>query len=190
MRYKSANEHYKERFGRKMYKASISLAVTCPNRDGSKGVGGCIFCSEGGSGEFSSDAVLPVEEQIDMAISKVSSKAGQDAGYIAYFQSFTNTYCEVSYLENSVEEAASHPQIMAVAIGTRPDCLPEGMVAMLGRFAERIPVYVELGLQTSSDKTALLINRCYKTEEFSGAVIRLKKAGINVIAHVIFGTCI
>ena len=187
MRYKSANEHYKERFGRKMYKASVSLAVTCPNRDGSKGTGGCIFCSEGGSGEFSPDASVPVSEQIDLAISKVSSKAGPDAGYIAYFQSFTNTFCEVEYLRKAIEEAISHPRILAVAIGTRPDCLPDDMVAMLREMAKDIPVYIEMGLQTSSDRTALIINRCYKTEEFADAVSRLKKAGINVIAHVIFG---
>ena len=187
MKYKSANEHYKERFGRKMYKASISLDVTCPNRDGSKGTGGCIFCSAGGSGEFSSDVHLSVSEQIDQAISKVSKKAGTDAGYIAYFQSFTNTYCEVSYLEKAILEAMDHPGVFAIAIGTRPDCLPDDMITMLNEVSEKMPLYVELGLQTASDRTAKLINRCYETEEFSLAVKKLKGAGINVIAHVIFG---
>lgn len=170
-----------------MYKASISFAKTCPNRDGAKGTGGCIFCSAGGSGEFSSCIQKSIKEQIDDAILQVSKKAGPDAGYIAYFQSFTNTYCSPEELAKAMGEAISHPKIKALSIATRPDCLPEETVKLLEERAAKLPVYVELGLQTSSDETAKLINRCYETKEYADAVKRLKDAGINVITHVIFG---
>lgn len=170
-----------------MYKASISFAKTCPNRDGAKGTGGCIFCSAGGSGEFSSCIQKSIKEQIDDAILQVSKKAGPDAGYIAYFQSFTNTYCSPEELAKAMDEAISHPKIKALSIATRPDCLPEETVKLLEERAAKLPVYVELGLQTSSDETAKLINRCYETKEYADAVKRLKDAGINVITHVIFG---
>ena len=183
----TANEHYKKVFGRKMYKASISFAKTCPNRDGTKGTGGCIFCSAGGSGEFSSCVEKSIAEQIDDAIAQVAKKAGPDAGYIAYFQSFTNTYCSPEQLAKAMDEAISHPEIKALSIATRPDCLPEDIVKALADAAARVPVYVELGLQTSSDETAKILNRCYDTKEYADAVKRLKDAGINVITHVIFG---
>ena len=183
----TANDHYRSRFGCKMYKASISFAKTCPNRDGAKGTGGCIFCSAGGSGEFSSCIQKSIKEQIDDAILQVSKKAGPDTGYIAYFQSFTNTYCSPEELAKAMGEAISHPKIKALSIATRPDCLPEETVKLLEERAAKLPVYVELGLQTSSDETAKLINRCYETKEYADAVKRLKDAGINVITHVIFG---
>ena len=182
----TANQHFRDRFGHKMYKASISLNVTCPNRDGSKGDGGCIFCSAGGSGEFAACAGS-VSEQIEKAISQVRDKAGKNAGYIAYFQSFTSTYCDASYLEKALEEASSCEGVEAVSVATRPDCLGPDILEVLGRQAKRIPLYVELGLQTSSDKTAELINRCYKTSEYSDAVKALKNIGANVITHIIFG---
>ncbi|MBR2523017.1 MAG: TIGR01212 family radical SAM protein [Clostridiales bacterium] len=187
MKYLSANEQYKQRFGRKMYKASVSLDVTCPNRDGKKGYGGCIFCSAGGSGEFSSSASKCITDQINDAIALVSRKAGKDAGYIAYFQSFTNTYCPADHLRCALEEAADHPDVYALSVATRPDCLPDEMISMLSEMNEKIPVYIELGLQTSSDETGELINRCYRTEEFRDAVSRLRDKGIYTIAHVICG---
>ena len=183
----TANEHYKAVFGRKMYKASISFAATCPNRDGTKGTGGCIFCSAGGSGEFAAGPGKSVTFQIDEAIEQVSGKAGPDAGYIAYFQSFTNTYCSPEKLAAALDEAIAHPKILAASIATRPDCIPDGILEVLAKCAEKIPVYVELGLQTSSDISAKLINRCYETCEYDEAVKRLKAVGINVITHVIFG---
>lgn len=181
-----ASDYFKTRFGHKMYKASISLDVTCPNRDGSKGTGGCIFCSAGGSGEFS-EAPGDVTSQIDKAIERVKSKAGENAGYIAYFQSFTNTYCEAAYLEETLAQAVSHPKVEALSIATRPDCLPEEIINVISRYAEKIPVFVELGLQTASDKTAEIINRCYETVEYRSAVEALHKAGANVVTHIIFG---
>ncbi len=183
----TANEHYKAVFERKMYKASISFAATCPNRDGTKGTGGCIFCSAGGSGEFAAGPGKSVTFQIDEAIEQVSGKAGTDAGYIAYFQSFTNTYCSPEKLAAALDEAIAHPKILAASIATRPDCIPDGILKVLAKCAEKIPVYVELGLQTSSDIGAKLINRCYETCEYDEAVKRLKAVGINVITHVIFG---
>ena len=170
-----------------MYKASIAIDVTCPNRDGSKGTGGCIFCSEGGSGEFAAGGGNSVTEQIKKAIEQVKEKAGKDAGYIAYFQSFTSTYCSAGYLENVLSEASSCEGIEAVSVATRPDCLGSEILEVLSRQAKKMPLFVELGLQTSSDATAEFINRCYKTEEYTEAVKALKEIGANVITHIIFG---
>lgn len=182
----TANQYFRELFGHKMYKASVTLCVTCPNRDGSKGTGGCIFCSEGGSGEFSVSGIS-VTDQIRQAIDKVRKKAGDDAGYIAYFQSFTNTYCDPLYLENVLKEASVCDGIEAISIATRPDCLGPQILAVLKKQAERMPLFVELGLQTASDETAEFINRCYKTGEYVNAVKALKETGANVITHIIFG---
>lgn len=182
----TANQYFREVFGHKMYKASISLNVTCPNRDGSKGTGGCIFCSEGGSGEFSSSGDS-VTDQINKAICQVKDKAGDDAGYIAYFQSFTNTYCLPGYLEKALAEASSAEGIEAVSIATRPDCLGSEILEVLAKQAKKMPLFVELGLQTASDETGDFINRCYKTEDYVTAVKALKEIGANVITHIIFG---
>lgn len=184
----TANKHFRDVFGHKMYKASISLDVTCPNRDGSKGVGGCIFCSEGGSGEFAAHCGnASVSDQIKEAIAQVKKKAGTDAGYIAYFQSFTSTYCSPSYLKKVMEEASLCEGIEAVSVATRPDCLGDDILDVLKHQAEKMPLYVELGLQTSNDETAKLINRCYETSEYVEAVKELKSIGANVITHIIFG---
>ena len=182
----TANQYFREVFGHKMYKASLSLNVTCPNRDGSKGTGGCIFCSEGGSGEFSSSGDS-VTDQINKAICQVKDKAGDDAGYIAYFQSFTNTYCLPGYLEKALAEASSAEGIEAVSIATRPDCLGSEILEVLAKQAKKMPLFVELGLQTASDETGDFINRCYKTEDYVSAVKALKEIGANVITHIIFG---
>lgn len=183
----TAARYFKERFGHKMYKAAISLDVTCPNRDGKVGTGGCAFCSAGGSGEFAASSRLPVAKQIDEAILKLSSKVPEDTGYIAYFQSFTSTYCDADYLRKSLEEAACHPKVEAVSIGTRPDCLPDEILDVLKDVAKTIPVFVELGLQTSDDKIAESFGRGYKTSVYDEAVGALKSRGINVITHIILG---
>ena len=183
----TANKYFRDTFGHKIYKASIAIDVTCPNRDGSKGTGGCIFCSEGGSGEFAAGGGNSVTEQIKKAIEQVKEKAGKDAGYIAYFQSFTSTYCSAGYLENVLSEASSCEGIEAVSVATRPDCLGPEILEVLSRQAKKMPLFVELGLQTSSDATAEFINRCYKTEEYTEAVKALKEIGANVITHIIFG---
>ena len=183
----TAASHYKDRFGHKMYKAAISLEVTCPNRDGTKGTGGCAFCSSEGSGEFASSCKLPVSEQIDDAIRRLENKVPADTGYIAYFQSFTSTYCDADYLRAKLDEAASHPKVEALSVATRPDCLPEDILDVLGDAAKKIPLYVELGLQTSDDDVAASFGRGYETRVYDEAVKALKARNINVITHVIFG---
>lgn len=186
MRYLSANQYYRQRFGHPMYKAAIGLDVICPNRDGTCGIGGCCFCSEGGSGEFASSAGQSVTERLDQAVRLIRRKTHEDTGYIAYFQSFTSTYCEPLYLRNALEEAMRYPGVEAIAIGTRPDCLPDPILDVLSDINARIPVFVELGLQTASDATAEWFGRGYCTDVFDEAVKRLKERGINVTAHVIF----
>lgn len=183
----TAAKHFKERFGHKMYKASVSLEVTCPNRDGTKGTGGCAFCSAEGSGEFASPCKLPVTEQIDEAIKRLEKKVPADTGYIAYFQSFTSTYCDADYLREKLDEAAAHPSVEALSVGTRPDCLPPDILKVLGDTAKRIPLYVELGLQTCDDRVAESFGRGYETSCYDEAVKALKALGINVITHIIFG---
>ena len=183
----TAAAHYRERFGHKMYKAAISLEVTCPNRDGTKGTGGCAFCSAEGSGEFASSSRLPVTEQIDDAIRRLAQKVPADTGYIAYFQSFTSTYCDADYLREKLEEAAAHPKVEALSVATRPDCLPDDILNVLAQVSERIPLYVELGLQTCDDEVAESFGRGYKTRVYDDAVKALKALDINVITHIIFG---
>ena len=183
----TAAKYFKKKFGHKMYKAAISLDVTCPNRDGKVGKGGCAFCSAGGSGEFASSCVLPVREQIDDAIARLSRKVPSDTGYIAYFQSFTSTYCDPEYLRISLNEAMDHPKVEALSVATRPDCLPDGILDVLEEAAGRIPLYVELGLQTCDDVIADSFGRGYKTHVYDEAVAALRSRGINVITHIIFG---
>ena len=183
----TAAAHYRDRFGHKMYKAAISLEVTCPNRDGTKGTGGCAFCSAEGSGEFASSCRLPVTEQIDDAIRRLAQKVPADTGYIAYFQSFTSTYCDADYLREKLEEAAAHPKVEALSVATRPDCLPDDILNVLAQVAERIPLYVELGLQTCDDEVAESFGRGYETRVYDDAVKALKALDINVITHIIFG---
>ncbi len=183
----TAGTYFKERFGHKMYKAGISLDVTCPNRDGKAGTGGCAFCSAGGSGEFASSCKLSVTEQIDEAILKLRAKVPEDTGYIAYFQSFTSTYCDANYLRDALEEAERHPKVEAISIGTRPDCLPDEILVVLGDVASKIPVFVELGLQTCNDDVADSFGRGYKTSVYDETVSALKYRGINVITHIILG---
>lgn len=185
--YLDVNTYLRERFGVKVYKASISLDVTCPNRDGTKGTGGCIFCSSGGSGEFTSSKRLSIAEQIDEAIAKVSNKVPEDTLYIAYFQSFTNTYCEASYLKDAILAAMAHSKICMVSIATRPDCLPDSIMEVLASCNKVKPIMVELGLQTIHEETAKWIRRGYETSIYDEAVAKLKSIGIEVITHVIFG---
>lgn len=187
MKYLSANQYYRQKYGKKMYKASISLATTCPNRDGNCGYGGCAFCSEQGSGEFASNVFESVTAQIDSAIDKVSAKTDKDTGYIAYFQSFTTTYVPVDVLKKALEEAVSHPKVEGVSVATRPDCLGEDVLNVLSEVASKIPLSVELGLQTMNDDVALAFGRGYKTEVYDSAVSALINMGIVVVTHVIFG---
>ena len=193
MNYLSFNDAMRARFGTKVYRLSLQSGCTCPNRDGTIGTGGCTFCSEGGSGDFAAP-LLPIGEQIEEARKRVDAKisasiAPQDRRYIAYFQSYTNTYGDPERLRRVYSEALQHPQIVALDLGTRPDCLPPEMIAMLRDLRSEYdkPVWIELGLQTIHEKTAGRISRGYKLEVFEDAYRRLKDEGFEVIVHVILG---
>ena len=188
MNYITLSEHYRRRFGRKVYKLSLQSGCSCPNRDGNIGFGGCIFCSEGGSGDFA-DPLLPIEEQIQIAKHRVEHKLPKDKSgrYIAYFQSYTNTYGDVKRLSMLYRKTLSFPEIVGISIGTRPDCLPEEMLDMLSELNTIKPVTVELGLQTVHNKTAEKIHRGYNTDVFEKAYKSLTLRGIEVVVHVILG---
>ena len=185
--YYSLDYYLKETFGTKVYKLALDGGMTCPNRDGTIGTGGCIFCSEGGSGDFAAKRDVSVRAQVDAAKLRVSSKISVDGSFIAYFQSYTNTYAPLAYLEQIFSEAISLPEICALSIGTRPDCLPDETIELLSRLNQEKPVWVELGLQTIHEKTAEFIRRGYKLSVFEDAYHRLKAAGLSVIVHVILG---
>lgn len=176
----------KEIYGEKVYRLSLTSGCTCPNRDGTVGTGGCTFCSEGGSGDFAASALLPVNEQIEEAKKRIAGKTNARR-FIAYFQSFTNTYGDPARLRDLFFEAASFPEIAAVSIGTRPDCLPDEILDMLSDLNRVKPVWVELGLQTIHERTAHTFHRGYTLPVFEDAYKRLKECEITVIVHVIFG---
>lgn len=185
-RYNSLNSYLKKKYNKKIYKIAIDVNGTCPNRDGTKGTGGCIFCSCLGSGDFAEkgdDILLQLAE----AKKRIKSKIKGEARYIAYFQSFTNTYAPIEVMRKNFFSVLEDKEIEIISIATRPDCLGDEVIGLLKELNDRIPVWVELGLQTSNEKTAKLINRCYKNSEFTEAVERLKKIGIEVIAHIIIG---
>lgn len=184
--YHSLDYMLRERFGEKVYKVTLNGGMSCPNRDGKLGTRGCIFCSAGGSGDFAADSSLSITEQIDRQISILSAKRPIHK-YIAYFQAFTNTYAPVEYLEKIFTEALSHPGIVALSIGTRPDCLGKDVVTLLSRLNRQKPVWVELGLQTIHEKTAAYIRRGYPLSCFEDAVRRLRSEDIEVIIHTILG---
>ncbi|MBQ9977026.1 MAG: TIGR01212 family radical SAM protein [Clostridia bacterium] len=184
--YNKVSDYYKEKYGSKIYKLSLKGADTCPNRDGRVGVGGCIFCSRKGSGEFCEEKIGSVSEQLERAKERVAKKI-KDGKYIAYLQSFSNTYGDVNYLKRLFLEAIKPDYIVGIAIGTRPDCLGDEILDVLSEINTKKPVTIELGLQTSNDKTAEYINRCYKTQVFDTAVKKLKARGIEVVAHMIIG---
>lgn len=186
MKYTTLNSYLKEKFGCKVYKISLDCGFTFPNRDGTLGYGGCIFCSEGGSGDFAESRTLGVTEQIESGKEKVKNKI-KSGKYIAYFQAFTNTYADVNTLEKMFSEAINHPDIVALSIATRPDCLEQEKVELLSRLNKIKPIFVELGLQTVNEKTAKYIRRGYNLDVYDDAVERLHEQGINVVTHIIIG---
>ena len=183
--YKTLSDHYRELFGCKVYKLSIDAGFTCPNRDGSIGTGGCIFCSAYGGGEFAARTGT-ITQQLERAKERVRAK-NKGGKYIAYFQSFTNTYAPTDHLRQLYEEAIAPEDIVGLAIGTRPDCLPEETVALLAELNAIKPVTVELGLQTVHPDSVRYIRRGYENEVYFDAVKRLKEAGIEVVTHIILG---
>ncbi len=183
--YKTANDYYKEKYGCKVYKLSLDGGFTCPNRDGTVGTGGCIFCSALGGGEFA-ERGTNIAEQLEKAKNRVDAKI-KNGKYIAYFQSFTNTYSPTKNLKKLFYEAIMPDYIVGINIGTRPDCLSDDKIKLLSEINKIKPVTVELGLQTSNEAVAKYINRCYKSSVYKNAVSRLKNAGIEVITHIIIG---
>jgi len=191
MNYLSVSDYLKETYHTKVYKLSLSSGCTCPNRDGKVGVGGCIFCSEGGSGDFAAKPA-PLKEQILEAREKVDAKIpasipADQRKYLAYFQSFTNTYGDEEKLIAMFREVLAYPEIVGISIGTRPDCLSDQMIQALQEMNQEKEVWVELGLQTIHEKTASYIRRGYDLPVFEDAYQRLTAAGIKVITHVILG---
>lgn len=182
----TVNQYIKDTFGEKLYKLSLNAGTTCPNRDGTAGVGGCIFCSSLGSGDFSQNADLDIDQQIERAKQLVASKFKGER-YIAYFQSFTNTYGDIDHLRDIYIKTAMRPDIAVISIATRPDCLGDQVIKMLRDIQRIKPVWVELGLQTIHEKTAKLINRGYSLSVYDEAVKKLQKLGIHVIVHMILG---
>ena len=185
--YKTLNEHYRQKFGCKVYKLSIDAGFTCPNRDGTLGTSGCIFCSEYGGGEFAEGSCSSVQEQLDRAKARVRQKNSKDGKYIAYFQSFSNTYAPVEKLRRLYTAAMEPEDILGLSIGTRPDCLGSDVIDLLAELNRIKPISVELGLQTVHEETASYIRRGYPTAVYDEAVQNLKAAGIEVITHLILG---
>ena len=184
--YHSLDYMLRQMFGEKIYKVTLNGGMTCPNRDGKIGERGCIFCSAGGSGDFAASASLSITEQIRQQIQMLSAKRPIHK-YIAYFQAYTNTYAPVEYLERIFTEAIQNPDICAISIGTRPDCLEEPVIRLLSRLNQIKPVWVELGLQTIHEHTARYIRRGYPLSCFDHAMQSLHQAGLDVIVHTILG---
>ena len=185
-RYHSLDYDLKQRFGEKIYKLSLNGGMTCPNRDGRLGTRGCIFCSKGGSGEFTPSPLLTIDEQIDEARSLVKNKHS-GSSFIAYFQSYTNTYAPCEYLRELFMKAIRHPDVKILSIATRPDCLDEDVLDLLSELNQIKPVWIELGLQTIHEDTAAFIRRGYDLSVFEKALSSLRLRGIETIVHVILG---
>lgn len=185
-RYYSLNFFLREKFNTKVFKISLDAGFSCPNRDGLISKGGCIFCSERGSGDFAGDRCFSIHRQFE-DIKKMMSKKWKEGKYIAYFQAYTNTYAPCKVLQDKYDEAVNEENVVALAVATRPDCLPEEVLKLLESYSRRLHTWVELGLQTSSDRTAKIINRGYDKAVFENAVKELRKRNIDVVVHIIFG---
>lgn len=185
-RYYSLNDYCKETFGEKVYRLSLNGGMTCPNRDGSLSTRGCAFCSEGGSGDFAAAPSSSISKQIEEAKQKVQSKTNCTK-FIAYFQAYTNTYAPVSYLKEIFTEAILHPEIVALSIGTRSDCLGPEIIELLKELNKKKPVWVEIGLQTIHNETLKRMNTQTTFEQYQAALTALNNAGIEVITHLILG---
>ncbi|MCR5235136.1 MAG: TIGR01212 family radical SAM protein [Lachnospiraceae bacterium] len=186
MYYYSLNQYLKDKFGCKVYKIALNGGFSCPNRDGLIDTRGCIFCSKGGSGEYAGNAKDSIREQIEKGKRLVEAKTG-NGKYIAYFQAYTGTYASVERLRSLYSQAIKHPDIVALSIATRPDCIPKEVLDLLVEMNKIKPVWIELGLQTIHEKTAEYIRRGYPLSVYDQAVSELRSRGIEVITHVILG---
>ena len=188
MKQLTVNEYLKEKYGKKLYKVSINAGFTCPNRDGTLGERGCIFCSAGGSGEFAGQPSRSITQQIEEGRQRVAAKLPKgEYGLIAYFQAFTNTYAPIPVLRERYLEAIRHPEVEILSVATRPDCLGDDVLELLSDCNRIKPVWVELGLQTIHEHTAQYIRRGYPLAVYDDAMRRLKERGIETIVHVILG---
>ena len=185
-RFFSLNEYCKQTFGQKVYRLSLNGGMSCPNRDGSLSYGGCAFCSEGGSGDFAANGEYSISNQIEDAKKRIQKKTDCNQ-FIAYFQAYTNTYAPTEYLRSIYTEAINAPEVVALSIGTRCDCLSEDVLMLLQELSQKKPIWIELGLQTIHAATHQLLNTHTKVEQFDLAVKKLHAIGIPVIAHVILG---
>lgn len=184
--YRRFNDYCKETFGCKVYKLSLDAGFTCPNRDGTLDTRGCIFCSACGGGEFAQGQCESIALQLEKAKERIRNKI-KNGKYIAYFQSFTNTYAPVETLRRLYAQALAPEDVVGLAIGTRPDCLPGDVVALLGQLNKIKPVMVELGFQTANEETARYIRRGYENRVYTHAVAQLRREGIHVVTHIIIG---
>ena len=182
IKYRRLNEYLKEKYGERVLKICVDGGFTCPNRDGSRGYGGCIFCSQRGSGDHLEKN--PIREQVLNGLELKKNRANK---FIVYFQNFTNTYDRVENLKSKYEEALVSDKIVCLDIATRPDCITEEICKMLASFKSKVDVWVELGLQTANDNTGKIINRCYDSYDFTNAVKLLNEYGIDVITHIMIG---
>ncbi|MDD7795131.1 TIGR01212 family radical SAM protein [Clostridium sp. 'White wine YQ'] len=185
-RYLSLNYFLREKFGEKIFKISLDAGFSCPNRDGKISSGGCLFCSERGSGDYAGDRNFSISKQF-VDIKDMMAKKWKNGKYIAYFQAYTNTYAPIEVLRNKYQEALAQEDVVALAIATRPDCLSDEVLDLLEEMNSKVYTWVELGLQTVHEKTAKLINRGYTLEVFEEALKKLRERGIDVVVHTIFG---
>lgn len=183
--YTSVNKYLSEKFGEKVYKLSLNAGLTCPNRDGTLSTGGCIFCSEGGSGDFAVSGT-DIYQQIEDAKKLISAKTNCRK-FIAYFQAYTNTYGPIDYLRKIFTEAINHPDIVVLSIATRCDCIDENVLDLLIELNKIKPVWIEMGLQSIHPQTLELIRCGYTFDQFKKTTSLLSDAGIDVIAHIILG---
>ena len=186
-RYNSFNYFLRDKFGSKVFKISLDGGFTCPNRDGKVARGGCTFCSARGSGDFAGERIAPINEQFEDVKIMMKKKWKSADKYIAYFQAYTNTYAPIDELRQKYEEAISKEGVVALAIGTRPDCISEEVLDLLEEMNKKVYVWLEIGLQTIHQETANAFNRGYELEVFDKAVEGLKSRGIDVVVHSIFG---
>lgn len=185
-RYHSLSYHLRKKFGGKVFKIPLDAGFTCPNRDGTLGTGGCLFCSPKGSGDFAGSRNLTIPQQFEK-IKTMMHRKWREGSYIAYFQAFSNTYADVTHLNELYSQAVKQPGVVGLAIATRPDCLPEEVLDLLSILNERIYLWVELGLQTIHPRTAHNLNLGYDYEQFYQALTKLRRLNIETVAHIILG---
>ena len=187
MYYYSVNNYLLEKYNKKIYKLALKSGATCPNRDGTLGKGGCIFCSLDGSGSFAEPQTIDTYNQIENAKKRIIKKIPENSKFIAYFQDYSATYAPIEHLKNIFSQAIAHPDIEILSVATRPDCLPDEVLDLLFELNKIKPVWVELGFQTSNEGTARYIHRGYTNDCFKDSVKKLKDRGIYTVAHLIIG---